>query len=42
MNLKDSLLMMSVIAVWGINFLFMKIALNDVPPMVLGMLRFYV
>ena len=40
MNLKDGLLMMSVIAVWGINFLFMKIALNDVPPMVLGMLRF--
>ena len=40
MNIKDGLLMVLVIVVWGINFLFMKIALNDVPPMILGMLRF--
>ena len=40
MNIKDGLLMVLVIVVWGINFLFMKIALNDIPPMILGMLRF--
>ena len=41
MNLKDSLLILLVISVWGVNFLFMKLALNEVPPMVLGMLRFF-
>ncbi|UOO81282.1 EamA family transporter [Uruburuella testudinis] len=40
MNLKDSLLALTVIAVWGVNFFFMKIALDEVSPMVLGMLRF--
>ena len=41
MNLKDSLLILLVISVWGVNFLFMKLALDEVPPMVLGMLRFF-
>ncbi|MDO5058908.1 MAG: EamA family transporter [Neisseria sp.] len=40
MNAKDLALILTVISVWGVNFLFMKFALADVPPMVLGMLRF--
>lgn len=40
MNPKDGALLALVIMVWGINFLFMKLALNDVPPMILGLLRF--
>ena len=40
MNIRDSLLILLVIAVWGVNFLFMRLALDEVPPMVLGMLRF--
>ncbi|MDO5638425.1 MAG: EamA family transporter [Neisseria sp.] len=40
MNPKDSLLAAVVIAIWGINFLFMKVSLQEVSPMVLGMLRF--
>ncbi len=40
MNAKDFCLIFLVIAIWGVNFLFMRIALNEVPPMVLGMLRF--
>ncbi|WP_107726681.1 EamA family transporter [Neisseria weaveri] len=41
MNLKDYLLILLVIGIWGVNFLFMKFALNEIPPMVLGMLRFF-
>lgn len=37
---KDWLIAIAVILIWGINFIFMKIALFDVSPMVLGMLRF--
>lgn len=37
---KDWLIALSVVLIWGINFIFMKIALHDVSPMVLGMLRF--
>ncbi|RPD84275.1 hypothetical protein EGK75_11330 [Neisseria weixii] len=40
MNTKDALLMAAVVGIWGINFFFMKTALVDVPPMVLGLLRF--
>lgn len=40
MNAKDFCLIFLVIAIWGVNFLFMRIVLNEVPPMVLGMLRF--
>lgn len=41
MNLKNYLLILLVIGIWGVNFLFMKFALNEIPPMVLGMLRFF-
>ena len=40
MDIKDSLIALAVIVVWGVNFYFMKLALNEVSPMVLGMLRF--
>ena len=37
MDIKDSLIALAVIVVWGVNFYFMKLALNEVSPMVLGM-----
>lgn len=40
MNAKDYLLILLVVAVWGINFFFMRLALDEIPPMMLGMLRF--
>lgn len=40
MSKKDTLIALGVILAWGINFMFMKFALFDVSPMVLGMLRF--
>lgn len=40
MSAKHYLIILAVITIWGINFLFMKFALDDIPPMVLGMLRF--
>lgn len=40
MTLKDHLLIASVVGVWGVNFFFMRIALDELPPMVLGALRF--
>lgn len=40
MDTKDALLIAAVVGIWGINFFFMKTALADVPPMVLGLLRF--
>lgn len=41
MNIKDRLLIATVVGVWGINFFFMRLALNDMPPMILGALRFF-
>ncbi|MDO4441838.1 MAG: EamA family transporter [Moraxella sp.] len=40
MSKKDWLIALGVIFSWGINFMFMKFALLDISPMVLGMLRF--
>lgn len=40
MTLKDVFIALLVIMIWGVNFWFMKIALGDVPPLVLGLLRF--
>ncbi|WP_084137796.1 EamA family transporter [Moraxella caprae] len=33
-------MLFSVVLIWGVNFLAMKIGLNDVPPLILGMVRF--
>ncbi|MDO4433451.1 MAG: EamA family transporter [Alysiella sp.] len=40
MEIKDRLLIALVIAIWGVNFLFMRLSLNEMPPMILGALRF--
>lgn len=40
MNAKDAALITITITIWGINFLFMRMALDEMPPMVLGFLRF--
>jgi O-acetylserine/cysteine efflux transporter len=37
---KDLLLALVVIIVWGLNFVVIKIGLHDMPPMLLGALRF--
>ncbi|MCQ4312037.1 EamA family transporter [Pseudomonas stutzeri] len=40
MSPKDLLLALVVIIVWGMNFVVIKIGLDDIPPMLLGSLRF--
>lgn len=40
MTAKDALLAAAVIVIWGVNFFFMKLALNEISPMLLGVLRF--
>lgn len=40
MNAKDYLILSGVVLIWGVNFLSMKIGLNDLPPLMLGMVRF--
>lgn len=40
MSPKDLLLALVVIVVWGMNFVVIKVGLDDMPPMLLGGLRF--
>ncbi|WP_339462256.1 EamA family transporter [Pseudomonas sp. EA_105y_Pfl2_R69] len=40
MSPKDLLLALVVIVVWGMNFVVIKVGLEDMPPMLLGALRF--
>lgn len=40
MSPKDLLLALVVIVVWGMNFVVIKVGLEDIPPMLLGALRF--
>ena len=40
MSPKDLLLALVVIVVWGMNFVVIKVGLDDMPPMLLGALRF--
>lgn len=40
MPLKDWLAALLVIVIWGVNFVVIKVGLNDVPPLLLGGLRF--
>ena len=37
---KDLMLALVVIVVWGMNFVVIKVGLDDIPPMLLGSLRF--
>ncbi|MBD7977835.1 MULTISPECIES: EamA family transporter [Pseudomonas] len=40
MALKDLLLALVVIIAWGLNFVVIKVGLQDIPPLLLGALRF--
>lgn len=40
MNIKDASLIAAAVIIWGVNFLFMRTALDEMPPVILGMLRF--
>lgn len=40
MNGRDYMLLAAVVGIWGINFLFMKMALAEMPPLMVGLLRF--
>lgn len=40
MSPKDLMLALVVIVVWGLNFVVIKVGLHDMPPMLLGALRF--
>lgn len=40
MKWQDGLLAATVVSLWGVNFMLMKVSLAEVSPMVLGMLRF--
>ena len=40
MPLKDWLAALLVVVIWGVNFVVIKVGLNDVPPLLLGGLRF--
>ena len=40
MSMKDSLLALCVVVVWGVNFVVIKIGLHDMPPFLLAGLRF--
>ncbi|WP_346355870.1 EamA family transporter [Azotosporobacter soli] len=41
MKAKDILLGLVVIVIWGLNFIAIKVGLQDVPPLLLGALRFF-
>jgi len=40
MHLRDRLLALAIVIVWGVNFVVIKVGLHGVPPMLLGALRF--
>ena len=40
LNKTDALIAAAVIFLWGVSFYFMKLALAEISPMVLGVLRF--
>ncbi len=40
MNLRDTLLALCVVIIWGINFVVIKVGVHSLPPLLLGALRF--
>ena len=40
MSVKDMMLAVCVVIVWGVNFVVIKIGLDDMPPFLLAALRF--
>ena len=41
MSLKDILLAIAVVAIWGLNFTVIKLGLNQLPPLLFSSLRFF-
>lgn len=41
MPFKYILLALSVVAIWGINFVVIQVALKEIPPLMLTFLRFF-
>lgn len=41
MPISHLLLVLTVIVVWGVNFIFVKLSLNELPPLFLCALRFF-
>ena len=42
MNLKGVMLVLSVVFIWGVNFSFIKIGLEELPPILFSALRFFI
>lgn len=40
MSVKDMMLAVCVVIIWGVNFVVIKIGLDDMPPFLLAALRF--
>jgi len=41
MPLRDTLLALSIVAIWGLNFVAIKVGVSEVPPLLLAALRFF-
>ncbi|HSM23030.1 MAG TPA: EamA family transporter, partial [Rubrivivax sp.] len=41
MPLRHALLALAVVAVWGTNFVVIKVALQEMPPLTVALLRFF-
>ena len=41
MPIKESLLALSVVVIWGVNFVVIQVALHEIPPLLLTFLRFF-
>lgn len=40
MSIRDMLLALCVVVIWGVNFVVIKVGLHGMPPLLLGALRF--
>lgn len=40
MSLRDTLLALCVVIIWGVNFVVIKVGVHSLPPLLLGALRF--
>lgn len=40
MSVRDMLLALCVVVIWGVNFVVIKVGLHGMPPLLLGALRF--
>lgn len=42
MRVQDIVIGLIIVVIWGINFIFIKLGVQDIPPLLLGVLRFLV